>query len=202
MLGLETHIFVHNWTDMDTSSSGSLRALSAVQISTIVVGNIIWWMIMIAAVGIGATHLSRCPVQSYIPIYLIVLGASSLFSLSLTYTKNTWKDGAVYILSTVCVSLLHLFSFCWFIAGSVWVYSVYPPNYSPEGDQYCHKTTYLFAFIVTTVTWVTVAFTFFCGGCFALLTCCRTVSARHRLIPNRYTFYGGTSDSQEAAGDV
>ncbi|KAK2921002.1 hypothetical protein Q8A73_000487 [Channa argus] len=113
----------------------------------------------------GATHLNRCPVQFYIPIYLIVMGASSLLSLSLTYTNNTWKEGAVYVLSTVFVSLLHLFSFCWFIAGTSWVYSVYPPNYLPEED--------------------------------------RTVSARHRLIPNRHTLYGGTSDSQEAtAGDV
>ncbi|KAF3707359.1 hypothetical protein EXN66_Car000532 [Channa argus] len=188
---------------MDTSSPGAFRAFSPVQISTIVVINIIWCMTMIAAIGIGATHLNRCPVQFYIPIYLIVMGASSLLSLSLTYTNNTWKEGAVYVLSTVFVSLLHLFSFCWFIAGTSWVYSVYPPNYLPEEDRYCHKTTYLFAFIVTTVTWALVVLTFFCGGCFALLTCCRTVSARHRLIPNRHTLYGGTSDSQEAtAGDV
>lgn len=67
----------------------------------------------------GATHLTRCPVQSLIPIYLIVMGAGSLVSLSLTYTMKAWNDGAVYILSAVCTTLLHLFSFCWFISGGI-----------------------------------------------------------------------------------
>uniref|UniRef100_A0A7N8YR95 Uncharacterized protein n=1 Tax=Mastacembelus armatus TaxID=205130 RepID=A0A7N8YR95_9TELE len=145
---------------------------------------------------IGATHLNRCPVQPYIPIYLIVMGVSSLLSLSLTYIRSSWKEGVVYILI-----LSHLL--CLFLVGSAWIYSTYPPTYSPETDQYCHKTTYQFAFVVTTLVWITVTLIFVCGGCFALLTCCKAVSARRRLIPNRTTFYGGIGDSEEpTAGDV
>lgn len=66
---------------------------------------------------IGAAHVGHCPVQPYIPIYLIVLGATSLLSLSVTYTKSVWGDGIVFILSSICMSFLHLFSFGWFIAG-------------------------------------------------------------------------------------
>lgn len=94
----------------------------------------------------------------------------------------------------------HCFPFVFSFVGSVWVYSVYPPNYSPEDDRYCHKITYMFAFVVTTVVWCILAIGFFCGCCFTLLTCC---SARRRLIPNRYSFYGAISDYQESsAGDV
>ncbi|XP_044028649.1 transmembrane protein 272-like isoform X4 [Siniperca chuatsi] len=169
---------------MNPSPQVELRPQRAVQISTI-----------------GATHLHRCPIQPYIPIYLIVLGASSLLSLSLTYTKSAWGDGIVFILSSSCVTLLHLFSFGWFIAGTSWVYPVYPPNYTPGAAPYCQKTTYQFAFSVTTLVWVIMTLMFVCGFCFALLTCCYTVIARGRLIPNRNTFYGTLSE-EPTAGDV
>lgn len=87
-----------------------------------------------------------------------------------------------------------------FPVGTVWVYPVYPPNYTP-GPLYCHRTTYQFAFGVTTLAWVTVTLMFICGFCFTLLTCCKTVMARHRLIPNQNAFYGAISE-EPTAGDV
>lgn len=65
---------------------------------------------------IGATHLDHCPVQPHIPIYLIVLGASSILSLIFTYSTNV--DGAVYVLSSACMTVLHIFCFAWLIAGT------------------------------------------------------------------------------------
>ncbi|XP_040908593.1 transmembrane protein 272-like isoform X1 [Toxotes jaculatrix] len=185
---------------MNPSPEVENRSQNAVRISSVVVVNIIWWMVMIAGIAVGATHLSRCPVQPNIPIYLIVMGAASLLSLSLTYTSSTCTDGAVHILSLVCTGFLHFFTFCWFIAGSVWVYSVYPPSYTPGEARYCHKTIFQFAFIVITVTWALMALIFFCGCCFGALTCSKTVMARGRLIPSRTSFYGGISDFQEPIG--
>lgn len=66
---------------------------------------------------IGAMNMNNCPVQPYVPIYLIVLGAASIVSFSLTYTNSTWKEGVCFVLCASCTALLHFFSFCWFIAG-------------------------------------------------------------------------------------
>ncbi|XP_035801751.1 transmembrane protein 272-like [Amphiprion ocellaris] len=172
-----------------------------VLISTVVVVNVIWWMVMIAAIGLGATHLGRCNVQPNIPIYLIVLGATSILSLSVTYSRGNYQDGAGCILTSACMTFLHLFTFVWFIAGTSWVYSVYPPDYSPGTDRYCHQITYQFAFIVTTILWVTTTLMFICGCCFALVICCKTIGARRYFA--RSSFYGATSDVNEpTAGDV
>ncbi|XP_038135282.1 transmembrane protein 272-like [Cyprinodon tularosa] len=177
------------------------RPQSAGLIAIIAVMNIIWWMVMIAAIGLGATHMDRCPQQPKIPVYLIVLGATSLLSLIFTYSSSGYQDGAVHILSVVCMTFLHIFSFAWLIAGSSWVYSIYPPNYS-EKDQYCHKTTYQFAFVVTTLLWVAMILVILCSCCFALLTCCTTVVAGRHLLPDRKSFYGATSFHEPATGDV
>ncbi|XP_069033015.1 transmembrane protein 272-like [Embiotoca jacksoni] len=180
---------------MNPSLQMEPRPQRATLIATIVVVNMIWWIVMIAAIGLGITHLGSCPLHPYIPIYLVVLGASSILALCMTYTMSMFKDGSVYILSTVCMTCLHIFSFCWFIAGTSWIYSVYPPNYSKDGPNlYCQRTTYQFAFVITTLVWVTLAVLVLFGCCFALLTCCMTVVATRHLIPGRNSFYGATSD--------
>ncbi|KAG7240973.1 hypothetical protein INR49_026151 [Caranx melampygus] len=173
------------------------RPQGAVAIATIVVVNIMWWMVMIAAIGLGAMNINHCPVQPYIPIYLMVLGAASIISFSITYTNSTWKEGVCFILCSSCTALLHLFTFCWFIAGSVWVYSVYPPNYTPSASRYCNKTSFQFAFVITTLVWVLLALMFTCGCCCGILVCCKAVRVGRRLIPSRNSFYGGTGYFEE-----
>ena len=46
--------------------------------------------------------------------------------------------------------LVKLFQLAWFVAGNVWIYSIYEPNYTdPTSPDFCNKTLYLFAFWVT-----------------------------------------------------
>ncbi|KAM8883502.1 transmembrane protein 272-like [Synchiropus picturatus] len=183
-------------------NSGSLvgwKLHGSVLISVIAVVNIIWWMIMIAAISVGATHLGSCPVQPMIPIYLLVLGVSMLLSLLLVYSINIWQGGVVNTLASILVVLLHIFTLCWFIAGTVWIYRVYLPDNVPGDADYCHRTIYLFAFTVTTVIWIFLSMVLLVGCCFLCVTCCLALGARERLLPEREDSYGAVDS---CAGDV
>ncbi|KAI4895740.1 hypothetical protein NFI96_024041 [Prochilodus magdalenae] len=103
-------------------------------------------MVLIAATGLGVIHFHECPIQPPIPTYLIVIGACGVISLMLAYLKNTLQEGASSQLFTVCIFCILLFSICWMVAGTFWVYSIYPPNYdSAIVERYCQRTLYLFA---------------------------------------------------------
>lgn len=175
---------------------------NGVAISIIVVTNFIWWMVMIAAIGLGIMHFYNCPVQPTIPIYLIVLGVSSLVALTLTYIQNSTKERSIRIVTASCCSLLHIFSFFWFIVGTTWVYAIYPPSYSPADSSYCQRALYLFAFYITTLTWFIVFLMFLFGSVFLLLACCKLAVGRERFAHMRGSSYGTTGDFQEpgAAG--
>ncbi|KAJ4927882.1 hypothetical protein JOQ06_015683 [Pogonophryne albipinna] len=152
---------------MNPSPDDQIRPRGAVTIASLVVANMIWWMLMIAAIGLGLTHLQRCPVEPILPIYLIVLGATTLLSLSMTYIMTNREGARVPNMCSVCITLLYLFSFGWFIAGSIWIYPIYPPNYIPGTAPYCHRVTYLFAFVITTIVWLATTLMFVFGCCFA-----------------------------------
>lgn len=83
-----------------------------------------------------------------------------------------------------------------FFLGSVWIYSLYPPNYNPE-NLYCHKTTYQFAFGLTTVVWATMGFMIILGYCLGLVHGCRSDD---NIIPDRNPY--GATVSECAVGDV
>ena len=73
--------------------------------------------------------------------------------------------------------VLNLFLFTWFVAGNIWVYSKYKPNFVPPVDQplnYCNKTVYLFAFWVITSSYVILGM--ICT-CTCLLAACASCTA-------------------------
>ncbi|XP_056601297.1 transmembrane protein 272-like isoform X1 [Triplophysa dalaica] len=130
----------------------------------------------IAQVSIGGIHLNDCPKQPYIPIYLVVSGVFALVLglLSCLPCTQEPEDGTQTPLSGLCTawnSLVSLFLFCWFIAGNVWIYSIYQPSYTPDTDQYCNKTLYLFAFWTTTLVYIFLGMVFV-GGCCMLFCMC------------------------------
>ncbi|CAM5129449.1 unnamed protein product [Natator depressus] len=111
----------------------------------------------IASIVIGAKYLGQCPHQYLLPYYLLVGGSAGLLLLLLTCLPcgdgtdpprlspgaRGWR--AVFL----------LFLFAWFIAGNVWVYSIYPPEYKdPKNPDFCSRPLYLFAFWVTTLVYV------------------------------------------------
>ncbi|XP_071316101.1 transmembrane protein 272 [Trachinotus anak] len=126
-----------------------------------------------AQIAIGSVYLHDCPRQHYIPIYLIVVGVFGLLLavLSCLPCAQEPKDDNSNPLSQVCMtwnSLTTFFLFCWFIAGNVWIYSIYKPNYNKNTtnvDPYCNKTVYLFAFWTTTLVYILLGAFLFIGCC-------------------------------------
>ncbi|KAG5852055.1 zgc:103586 isoform X1 [Anguilla anguilla] len=108
----------------------------------------------------GALHLDECPQQPYIPIYLGVGGLLAV-AAQLPYLKccerRTDERPALRSLLKVYKALIFLVLFGWFITGSVWVYSIYPPNYDSSGTVYCAKTLYLVAFWFTNICYIFIA---------------------------------------------
>ncbi|TNM92928.1 hypothetical protein fugu_018330 [Takifugu bimaculatus] len=165
-------------------------------ISIVAVLNISTWMVMLTGIALGAKHLDQCPIQPNIPMYLIVMGVIILLALLLTYTRTMFENPLVFAVATGCMVFLHFHNFCWLIAGSVWIYSLYPPNYNPE-NLYCHKTTYQFAFGMTTAVWATMGFMIIIGYCFESLHGCRSDD---NIISDQIPY--GATVSESAAGDV
>ena len=89
--------------------------------------------------------------EDAIPVYLIVGGALGLSSITcLVGGKHTCCGNEITVSPLVANGLMQLVLFAWFIAGNVWIYRNYEPNYAdPRSPDFCHKTLYLFAFWVT-----------------------------------------------------
>lgn len=101
-------------------------------------------------------YKNDCPQQPYIPIYLMVIGIITLLSSFCTMASN-FTFGSLYTVCSGLSCLVSLFLCCWFIAGNVWIYSIYEPNYNKTTtsvEPYCDKTVYLFAFWTTNITYI------------------------------------------------
>ncbi|KAM9501204.1 transmembrane protein 272-like isoform 2-T6 [Clarias gariepinus] len=122
----------------------------------------------------GAKYLNECTKENYIPVYVLVSGVFSLLMALLTCLPCGQKDNSTLkCLCSIWHILVSSFTFCWFIAGSVWIYSIYPPNYNSTlvDVPYCNKTLYLFAFWTTTLMYILLAVVFMCGCCYLICLC-------------------------------
>ena len=62
--------------------------------------------------------------------------------------------------------LVMCFLFAWFIAGNVWIYSIYKPPFDHTNLNYCNQTLYLFAFWITTSGYIFIGLLCVCYCCF------------------------------------
>lgn len=130
--------------------------------------------IPISMIVIGAKYKDDCPKEDKIPIYLIVAGAvlivrnlSSMCSrASERNDDDETEEDEKNPVHKCCDSILDLFIFCWFITGNYWIYHIYEPSYSSkDGNGYCNETLYLFAFWITTSTYILAGFLCCCLCC-------------------------------------
>ncbi|XP_026208697.1 transmembrane protein 272-like [Anabas testudineus] len=158
------------------SNTSLIQRICSTQLSTPaqVLSKLLGCALPIAQVAIGSVYLHDCPRQYLIPIYLIVGG---VFGFVLSMLPCTQDDSTNS--SRICIiwnSLTSFFLLGWFIAGNVWIYSIYEPNYNKNTtnvDSYCNKTLYLFAFWSTTLVYILLGVSFLCGCLYCFYLCGR-----------------------------
>ncbi|XP_064489763.1 transmembrane protein 272-like isoform X2 [Ornithodoros turicata] len=156
---------------------GSLSAIICgsviVLILTLVLG-----VLQIAGIVIGALHLNDCPVQRFIPIFLVTGGSIGIVNAILSGCKRRRSSGdddesGTSLGLTCCTSIIQCFLVGWFIAGCVWVYGNYLPNFDdPSNPKYCDKTLYYFAFSTLTASFAVGGFSIICCCCMIICALC------------------------------
>ncbi|XP_043928229.1 transmembrane protein 272-like [Protopterus annectens] len=129
-------------------------------------------LLALTTLVIGSVYLNECTKQRMIPIYLIVMGCVTIVyiifnvimkSVSCVENNEDWLPG------DVIKGIIIFFQFSWFIAGSVWIFSTFQPNYNdPKSGDYCHKVVYLYAFSITVIAYIFVGLMCIIGSCCAL----------------------------------
>lgn len=128
---------------------------------------------------VGVEYKDDCRADKYIPIYLIVLGAFGVLrNIVGLYTQiksrsddDTEEDQKKSFLEKT----IDCFLVAWFICGNVWIYRIHNEvNYTDKNDPlYCDQTLYLFAFWLTTASYILVG-TLCC--CMCLVGCCSVMT--------------------------
>ncbi|KAF5308815.1 hypothetical protein FQR65_LT06048 [Abscondita terminalis] len=135
---------------------------------------IIYLVLNVIMLCVGAITFHDCPIKPIIPIYLIVAGSIGIVTKILPIINQKFLKRQIVEHFLGC---LFFIEFVWMILGSVWIYSIYEPPYEPTGDElYCNKTTYLFAFWLLTLNYIflvimiSIPCLIFC--CFCICACC------------------------------
>nr|XP_022335582.1 uncharacterized protein LOC111132143 [Crassostrea virginica] len=130
--------------------------------------------IPIACIVIGVRYLDDCPLERFIPIYLVVSGSATILPMLLKICmscitmfspdqdeSDSWFACSAYTV----VMLLGCFLSGWYIAGNVWVYSNYDDlSTNSTSENYCHPTAYYFSFWLFTSAYIL-------AGCSCVVSC-------------------------------
>jgi hypothetical protein len=123
--------------------------------------------IAIVSLIIGIIYSSNCPIQRYIPVYLIVQGAVGLLIfdihlLAMVYILCVTKFKYFFICTiAILTAFLGLFLFALFIAGNIWIFSVFNRvqfDDSTNTNSYCNGVLYHAAFWLVIVQYIMAAF--------------------------------------------
>ncbi|VDN04777.1 unnamed protein product [Thelazia callipaeda] len=138
-------------------------------------------IIPLAMIIFGSNNLNKCPVEPYIPIWLIVTGLLSLFKsgTNFYYRAKRQREGRAPSAADVNPNpfdgLLSCFLLIWFIIGSVWIYSAVDlvQYKNPENSNYCDRFTFIFSFVFVTLGYLLLSITMCCFCCCCCCICCR-----------------------------
>ena len=120
--------------------------------------------------------MHECPLERFIPIYLIVGGISGILKNIALIVENIVQRYSerlsdrikhskylVYIWRAVNL-IFNLFMLAWTIAGGYWVYHVYSDVTNTQYQQ-CNELLYKFGFGIVTSSYILLLFTCVCACC-------------------------------------
>uniref|UniRef100_UPI0037E72736 transmembrane protein 272-like n=1 Tax=Semicossyphus pulcher TaxID=241346 RepID=UPI0037E72736 len=111
-----------------------------------------WTVLILARVIFGVVYLKECPQQPNIPNFL--LGLALIQLLLVPFLTLSCEIDAAHPqqqprgAKACLLCLIVVFTNMWILAGDVWVFSIYQPNYDHTAVDglYCDKKLYTFAF--------------------------------------------------------
>ncbi|VDO36083.1 unnamed protein product [Brugia timori] len=125
-------------------------------------------IIPLGMIVLGGCNIYSCPVEPYIPIWLIVTGFFSLLksATNFCYRAKRQREGRPPSAADVNPNPFD---------GSVWVYSVQKDvqHSNSRDSNYCDQFTYVFSFVFVTLGYALLACTLCCFCCCCCCICCR-----------------------------
>ncbi|GLD53804.1 transmembrane protein 272-like isoform X1 [Lates japonicus] len=109
-------------------------------------------ILTLARIIFGVVYFKDCPQQPNIPNFLLGLALIPVLMIPFVILPCETEAAQPQEYPTGCKAcllfLISLFIWIWILAGIVWVFSIYQPNYDPTAVDglYCNKTLYTFAF--------------------------------------------------------
>ncbi|XP_053304379.1 transmembrane protein 272-like [Spea bombifrons] len=123
-----------------------------------------WSVLSIAMIIMGALFLDNCKVEPKVAVYLIVSGAFNILAFTILPLKR-FAEIPIYVIEGV----IGFFQFCWFIAGSVWVFTTYRENTGVCNDALLKFAFWILIFqYIAVVIVAVVCLCMCCCGCMAL----------------------------------
>ncbi|XP_062503669.1 transmembrane protein 272-like [Corticium candelabrum] len=158
--------------ERETGGKGCIGLITSLGCLLLILG--ITLGIPITMIAIGAHNLYDCPIQKYVPIWLVVMGVFQMIETSFRVcfhgSRNEEDDNQASKDPLAC------FIFAWFIAGNVWVFQNWN-EYTPVkmntttgalNSNYCDDLTMKFSFGIIICSYLLVGGILFC----ACLCCC------------------------------
>ncbi|XP_071974006.1 transmembrane protein 272-like [Engystomops pustulosus] len=115
----------------------------------------VWIILGVAMIVMGGLYKDDCLIQPNIPIFLLVTGVAHL-----VISSNLLLRILRQLYSVFLDTVIFFFMFCWFIAGSFWIFDMFDQK---EGK--CAKNLYLFAYGSMAFEWIILWLACLCYYC-------------------------------------
>lgn len=157
----------------ETEESGIAKTAAKIYVISLALSQTIY----IAMIAIGSWGIHKCPINENIPNFLIATGVIGLHSRTthLIHLVTSKKYPLQYL-----VKLSSIVEAIFIGVGAYWVFKAYKPDFNEaDGNSYCNKTVYMFAFVYLTCIYAILIVVFSCCVCW--LCCLRCLVSNENM---------------------